>query len=348
MRRKVLGAGIPAVVAVAAIAAAMSSTATASKSTRSSGQLVGAGATFPFPLISQWVKDYPSKTGVDLVYQPIGSGGGIAAITGKTVDFGASDAPFTPDQQAACADCVQIPWVLGSTAVLYNLDGAPNNLHMTGPVLANIYMGKIKKWNDPAIQKLNPKHKLPDADITPVYRSDGSGTSYNFTDYLSKVSGSWKSKIGFSTQPSFPTGVGGKGSSGVSGVVKKTNGAIGYADIAYALTNHIYFFNMKNKAGKFVTPGLRGIAAAAATVKKVPANNEMHIVDPPKSQKNAYPICTFSYVLVHKSTPNAAALRKFIFYALTQGQEFGPKLLYGKIPHVVLFKAEKTLKQIHS
>jgi len=177
-----------AVAVVAAIAAVVASTATASKSTHSGSQLVGAGATFPFPLISQWVKAYPSLTGVDIVYQPIGSGGGISAITGKTVDFGASDAPFTPDQQAACADCVQIPWVLGSTAVLYNLDGAPNNLHMTGPVLANIYMGKIKKWNDPAIQKLNPKHKLPDTDITPVYRSDGSGTSYNFTDYLSKVS----------------------------------------------------------------------------------------------------------------------------------------------------------------
>ena len=348
MRTRVFGAGGAVLVVAAAMTAILASTATASKSTRSGDQLVGAGATFPFPLISQWVKDYPSKTGVDIVYQPIGSGGGIAAITGKTVDFGASDAPLTPDQASACGDCLQIPWVLGSTAVMYNVSGMPNNLHMTGPVLANIYLGKIKKWNDQAIQKLNPKVNLPGTDITPVYRSDGSGTSYNFTDYLSAVSPTWKSKIGFSTQPAFPVGVGGKGSSGVSGVVKKTDGAIGYADIAYALTNHIYFFNMKNAAGKFVTPGLRGIAAAAATVKKVPANNEMHIVNPPKTQKNAYPICTFSYVLVHRTTPKAALLRRFIFYALTGGQQFAPKLLYGKIPNVVLFKAEKTLKLIHS
>jgi phosphate transport system substrate-binding protein len=298
--------------------------------------------------MSQWQKDYPSKTGVDVVYSPIGSGGGIAAITGKTVDFGASDAPLSPDQASSCGDCVQIPWVIGSTAILYNLSGVPNNLHMTGPVLANIYMGKITKWNDPAIKKLNPKVNLPDTSITPVYRSDSSGTSYNVTDYLSKVSPTWKTKFGVSTQPAFPIGVGGKGSSGVSGVVKKTDGAIGYADIAYALTNHLYFFNMKNAAGKFVTPGLRGIAAAAATVKKVPANNEMHIVDPPKSQKNAYPICTFSYVIVHRTTPQAALLKKFIFYALTGGQSFAPKLLYGKIPNVVLFKSEKTLKLIHS
>jgi phosphate transport system substrate-binding protein len=348
MRRNVLGTGLVTLAVVATALAAVASTATASRSTRSGEQLVGAGSTFVFPIVSQWQKDYPSKTGVDIVYQPIGSGGGIAAITGKTVDFGASDAPLTPDQASACGDCIQIPWVIGATAILYNLKGAPNNLHMTGPVLASIYLGKITKWNDPAIQKLNPKFKLPDTAITPVYRSDGSGTSYNFTDYLSKVSATWKSKVGYSTQPAFPVGVGGKGSSGVSGVVKKTDGAIGYADIAYALTNHIYFFNLKNKAGKFVSPGLRAIAAAAATVKSVPKSFEMHIVDPPKSQPLAYPICTFSYVIVHKTTPKAALLRKFIFYALTQGQSFGPKLLYGKIPNVVLFAAEKTLKQIHS
>jgi phosphate transport system substrate-binding protein len=350
MRRTFAASFVALATVVAALAAIVATTATAGPSARKGDQLVGAGATFPFPIISQWVAAYPPLTGVQIVYQPIGSGGGIAAITGKTVDFGASDAPLSPDQLKACGDCLEIPWVLGATSVMYNLHGLKNNLHMTGPVLANIYMGNIKKWNDPAIKALNPGVNLPDQAITPVYRSDSSGTSFNFTDYLSKVSAAFKSKIGVSTQPPFPTGVGAKGSAGVSGVLTKTEGAIGYADIAYALKNHIQFMWVKNKAGKYAGPGLRGIAAAAATVtkKSIPKTNEMHIVDPPKSQTKAYPICTFSYVLVHKTTPKAALLKKFIFYALTQGQAFGPKLLYGKIPLPVLAAAEKTLKQIHS
>jgi phosphate transport system substrate-binding protein len=240
--------------------------------------------------------------------------------------------------------------VLGATAVMYNLHGVKNNLHLTGPVIAGIYLGTIKKWNAAAIAKLNPGVNLPDEDITPVYRSDGSGTSFNFTDYLSKVSAAFKSKVGVSTQPPFTTGVGAKGSSGVSGILTKTEGAVGYADIAYALKNHIQFAWVKNAAGRFAGPGLRGIAAAASTVSKksIQANNEMHIVDPPKSNPVAYPICTFSYVIVHKSSPKAALLRKFIFYALTGGQTFAPKLLYGKIPVPVLAAAEKTLNKIHT
>jgi phosphate transport system substrate-binding protein len=348
MKRKFFAAGLALLAATLAIAAGTATTATASRSAPAADQLVGAGATFPFPLISQWVSDYPSKTGVNLIYQPIGSGGGLAAIIGKTVDFGASDAPLTPDQASSCGDCVQIPWVLGANAVMYNLHGVKNNLHITGPVIANIYLGNIKNWNDPAIAKLNPGVNLPNQVITPVYRSDGSGTSYNFTDYLSKVSAAFKSKVGVSTQPPFPTGVGAKGSSGVSGVLTKTEGAIGYADIAYALKNHIQFAWVKNAAGRFAGPGLRGIAAAASTITKasIPANNEMHIVDPPKSNPVAYPICTFSYVIVHKSSPKAAQLRRFIFYALTGGQAFSSKLLYGKIPVPVLVAAEKTLKKV--
>jgi phosphate transport system substrate-binding protein len=347
MKKRLFAAGLALLAAAAAIAAGSATTATASPS---ADQLVGAGATFPYPIISKWVADYPSKTGVNIVYQPIGSGGGIQAITNKTVDFGASDAPLSADQFKACGDCVEIPWVLGATAVMYNLSGAPAHLKITGPVIAQIYLGQVKKWNDPAISKLNPGVNLPSTDITPVYRSDGSGTSFNFTDYLSKVSGAFKAKVGVSTQPPFPTGVGGKGSSGVAGVVTKTDGAIGYADVAYAVTNHLKFFYVKNAAGKFAGPGLRGIAAAASTVtkKSIPANNEMHIVDPPKSSPVAYPICTFSYVLLHTSTPKAAQLKRFVFYALTGGQSFGAKLLYGKIPVPVLVAAEKTLKKLHS
>jgi phosphate transport system substrate-binding protein len=330
-----------------AVAALVATTgALAGGSASSAGPLSGAGATFPFPLISQWQKDYESKTGVKINYNSIGSGGGIAAITARTVDFGASDAPLTPDQFSACKGCVQIPWVLSSTAVLYNLPGMPNNIRLSGPVISNIYLGKISKWNDAAIKKMNPSVNLPDMKITPVWRSDGSGTTYNFTDYLSSVSAEFKSKVGNSTQVSWPVGVGGRGSSGLAGVVKNTPGGIGYADIAYALTNHIQFARVQNKAGKFITPGLRAISAAASTVKSVPASNEMHIVNPPASQPLAYPICTFSYVLLPTKSAKAGDLKKFVFYALTQGQKLGPKLLFVPIPKVVLAAAEKTLKQV--
>jgi phosphate transport system substrate-binding protein len=343
MRTKFLSIAALAVAVLVAAAAAL-----AGGSARSDDVLSGAGATFPFPLISQWQKDYESKTGVKINYNPIGSGGGIAAITARTVDFGASDAPLTPDQFSACKGCVQIPWVLSATSVIYNLPGVPNNLKLTGPIIANIYLGNITKWNDPAITKLNPSANLPDTKITPVWRSDGSGTTYNFTDYLSAVSPQAKSKIGNSTQVNWPVGVGGRGSSGLAGVVKNTTGGIGYVDIAYALANKIQFARVLNRAGKFVTPGLRGIAAAGKQVTKVPPNNEMHIVNPAKGDPLAYPICTFSYVLLPTSTAKAAALRKFVFYALTQGQQLGPKLLFVPIPKPVLVAAERTLRKVQS
>jgi phosphate transport system substrate-binding protein len=323
-----------------------SAAALAGGSTRQADSLNGAGATFPFPLVSQWQRDYESKTGTKINYNPIGSGGGIAAITARTVDFGASDAPLTPDQFAACKGCVQIPWVLSSTSVIYNVANVPNNLKLTGAVVANIYLGKITKWNDPSIKRLNPKVALPDTKVTPVFRSDGSGTTYNFTDYLASVSPEWKSKVGTSTQVNFPAGIGGRGSSGLAGVVKNTEGGIGYVDVAYALTNRIKFASVRNNDGKFVTPGLRAIAAAAALVKKVGPNNEMHIVNPAKGNPLAYPICTFSYVILPTSSSKAAELRKFVFYALTQGQKLGPRLLFVPIPNPVLVAAERTLKKV--
>jgi phosphate transport system substrate-binding protein len=334
------------IIALAATALAAAAAALAGGSAAKEDALSGAGATFPFPLISQWQKDYESKTGVKVNYNPIGSGGGIAAITARTVDFGASDAPLTPDQFAACKGCVQVPWVLSSTAVIYNLPGVPNNLKLTGAIVANIYLGNITKWNDPAISKINPGVNLPDTRVTPVWRSDGSGTTYNFTDYLSSVSPGAKSKIGNSTQVNWPVGVGGRGSSGLAGVVKNTTGGIGYVDIAYALANKIQFARVLNRSGKFVTPGLRGIAAAGSLVKAVPANNEMHIVNPPKGNPLAYPICTYSYVILPTNSPKAAALRRFVFYALTQGQKLGPKLLFVPIPKTVLVASEKTLKKV--
>ena len=349
MTRKSLAVGASLALGLAALTAAVAATSSAAKTAKASAdELVGAGATFPAPLISQWQKDYEAKTGVKITYSPIGSGGGIAAITNRTVDFGASDAPLSPDQFAACKGCVQIPWALSATSIAYNLPNVPNNLKMTGPVLADIFLGTIKKWNDPRIQSLNSKVNLPDAEITPVYRSDGSGTSYNFTDYLSTVSAAWKSKVGVSTSPAFPTGVGARGSSGVAGVVSRTEGAVTYVDVAYALVNKIKFMSMRNKAGKFASPGLRGISQAASLITKVPAGNEMHITDPPATRKTrlAYPICTFTYVLLPQKTDKAQMLRRFVFYALTTGQTFGPKLLFVPIPKVVLVASEKTLKQV--
>ena len=335
--------------AAALLAVCAAAGATAGQTKHAAGQLVGAGSTFVQPLVSQWQAAYPPLSGVNIVYQPIGSGGGIQAITNRTVDFGASDAPLTPDQVASCKGCYQLPWALGGTAVMVNLKtNAHAPLHITGPVLAQIYLGQITSWDDPAIKALNPGISLPSQKITPVYRSDGSGTSYNFTDYLSSVSPAFKSKIGVSTQPPFPVGVGGKGSSGVSGVVKSTSGAIGYADIAYAVTNHILVMAVRNAAGKYTTPGIKSISAAAAAFKTVPANGEMHIVNPPKSEAGAYPISTYTYVIIPQTTSNAAPLRKFVFWALTSGQKYGVKLRYVPIPKQVLVASEKILKKVQS
>jgi phosphate transport system substrate-binding protein len=336
--------------AVALAACCLVASATAGKTSHSAGQLVGAGSTFVQPLVSQWQAAYPeAANGTNIVYQPIGSGGGIQAITNRTVDFGASDAPLTADQFSNCKGCYQLPWALGGTAVMINLHtDAKAPLRITGPVLAQIYLGQITSWDAPAIKALNPKVTLPSTKITPVYRSDGSGTSYNFVDYLSGVSSAFKSKIGVSTQPPFPVGVGGKGSSGVSGVVKNTTGAIGYADIAYAITNHIQVMAVRNAAGRYTTPGIKSITAASAAFKKVPANGEMHIVNPPKSAKGAYPISTYTYVIIPESTGNAFQLKKFVFWALTKGQPFGVKLRYVPIPKQVLVASEKILKKVHS
>jgi phosphate transport system substrate-binding protein len=314
----------------------------------SAGTLNGAGSSFVFPLVSTWTPVYDAATGVHVNYNPIGSGGGIAAISNRSVDFGASDAPMTSDQFSGCNGCVQIPWALSATSVAYNLDGAVPHLRMSGAVLAKIFLGKITSWNDPAIKKLNPGKNLPSEKITPVFRSDASGTTFNFTEYLSNVSHEFGSTIGKGTQVNFPVGVGGKGSSGVAAVLARTNGSIAYVDVAYSLKNHFSFFAMQNAAGKFTLPGIRGIAGAAATVRKVPANNELSIVNPPKAYKQAYPICTFTYVILPLKTNNAAPLRKFVFWALTGGQKYGPKLLFVPVPKVVLVKAEKTLTQVKS
>jgi phosphate transport system substrate-binding protein len=342
-RATIAAAWLIALVAAVALVAAGTAGA-ASKDDK----LTGAGSSFVFPLVSQWIPALGQAYGIDLTYAPIGSGGGIAQVTARTVDFGASDAPLSQDQMSACNGCVQIPWALGATSLMYNIPGLNKQLRLTGKVLADIYLGKITSWNDPAIKAINPGADLPSLKITPVYRSDNSGTSYNFTDYLSTISADWRSKIGRGVNASWPAGQGAKGSSGVSGVVGRTAGSIGYADIAYALANHFKVAALKNAAGSYVTPGIKQISAAASTIHSVPTNNELHIVNPSAKDKQAYPICTFTYVIVPTKSAKAASLRKMLFWALTKGQTYGPKLLFVPIPKVVLAASEKSIKQIQS
>ena len=328
--------------AIAALATATAATAHTTDTT-----ITGAGSTFVAPLLAQWINPLGSAYGYSLQYSAIGSGGGVAAITNRTVDFGASDAPLTADQFAACKGCVQIPWALSATAVIYNLSGAKNLLHMNGATLAKIFSGQITKWNDPAIRKLNKGVSLPDQTIATVHRSDNSGTTYNFTDYLSSASADWKSKYGRGVAVNWPNGTGQRGSSGVAAGVSQTPGGIGYVDVAYALSNHLKYFAMQNKAGKYATPGLKGIlGAAAAQVKPDPKTNELSIVNPATKYKLAYPVSTYTYVIVPTSSPKAAALRKFLFWAVTRGQSYGPKLLFQPIPKSVLVVAEKTIAKI--
>ena len=334
----------------ACVLALLTVSAAGAKSTGTT--ITGAGSTFVAPLVSAWTPALGTAFDYNVQYSAVGSGAGIAAITSNQVDFGASDAPLNPAQQSACPDCIQIPWALSAVAVAYNVPGAPVHLNLDGNTISKIFLGEITNWNDPAIAALNKGANLPDLKITPCFRSDGSGTSYAFTDYLSAVNGTWKTKIGVSTQPAFPAGQGAKGSSGVAGLVSRTQGSIGYFDIAYSIANHLHFAAVKNAAGKFLYPSLRRIEAAALAYPKVPANNELHIVNPPKSAALAYPISTYTYVIVHKQTPHAAELRKMIFWALTQGQgtQFAAKLTFAKLSTVkaVLVASEKTLKQIHT
>jgi phosphate transport system substrate-binding protein len=334
---------IAALLTLAFAAALVAGTAGA----RGTGSLNGAGSTFAAPLFSLWQQNYHAST---VNYNPIGSGGGIQAITNKQVDFGASDAPLTRDQFGACP-CVQFPVLMSATSVPYNIPGIGYGLKMTGSVLADIYLGKVQYWDNPRIKKLNAGKNLPHLKITPIFRSDGSGTTYNFTDYLSKVSSAFRNKVGNSTQVSFPAGIGARGSSGVTSALKRTDGGLTYVDAAYSIKNHFTIFKIQNRAKKFTLPGIRSILAAASLVKKVPANNELHLVDPPASKKYAaaYPICTFTWVIVQKSSDKATELKSFIKWAVTKGQNVpgARRLLYIPIPKVVQTAAVKTLSKVH-
>jgi phosphate transport system substrate-binding protein len=350
------GSIVLAVVTVAAASACGSSGGTTTVTENAGGNnsngskvLVGAGSTFVAPLVQQWEADYAkSPAAVTITYGAIGSGGGIDQITARTVDFGASDAPLSPDQVAACKGCIQIPWSLGAVVLIYNVKGVPNHLKLTGPVVADIFMGKITSWNDPEIANLNPGVNLPDTHITPVYRSDGSGTSYAFTDYLSKVSPEWKSKVGTSTQPPFPTGTGAEHSSGVVAAEQSTDGGITYADLAYAIPNSLPFALLQNAAGNYPEPGTKSVIAAAEVGTPNP-DGSVSLVNPPASAADAYPDATFTYVIVPQDSPKASTLKAFLQYAIgPTGQGFGPDLGYPKLPSSVVTSDQQLIAKIGS
>jgi len=302
----------------------------------------GAGATFPYPIYAKWADAYKKETGNGLNYQSIGSGGGIKQITARTVAFGASDAPLTPEQAGACNSCVQIPWALTATGVGFKIPGV-KKLNLTGPILASIYFGKITKWNDPKIKALNPGVKLPGLTITPVFRSDGSGDTYAFTSYLTKVSPAWKKEVGSSTSVQFPKGVGAKGNSGVTSTVTSTDGSIGYISASYLIAAGLGAAALQNKAGKFELPNLKNIESAASYVTHLSNANTVNITDPPAKASIAYPLSTFTYAIVPHNAPQKGFLQQFLNYAVTLGQKYGAALDFAPLPKVVSTAAKSAI-----
>jgi phosphate transport system substrate-binding protein len=312
--------------------------------------LTGAGATFPYPLYSKWVSEYQKRDPrVRINYQSIGSGGGIRQITEKTVDFGASDAIMTKEQLAkAPGTLLQIPTTLGAVVITYNVPGVATGLKLTPEALAGIFLGDVKKWNDPKLAADNAGVKLPDQAITVVHRSDGSGTTAVFTDYLSKISPAWKEKVGSGTSVKWPTGLGGKGNEGVTGQVKTTPGTIGYVELAYAVQNKLPYAWLKNASGTFVEPKIASITAAAAgAAADLPDDLAVSITNAPGA--DAYPISAFTYLLVYQAGSDhtkAEAIAKFLWWAIHDGQALGPPLQYAPLPAAVVAKVEAKLKSL--
>ncbi|HVC84492.1 MAG TPA: phosphate ABC transporter substrate-binding protein PstS [Solirubrobacteraceae bacterium] len=348
-----------AVIAATAVAAGFGVSAASSSA---AGHLTGAGSSLVAPLVENvFAPDFQSRTSNAVTYGSVGSGAGITSISGKTVDFGASDAPLTSSQEAGCSGCIEIPWALAGTGLSYNLSGIAH-VNLTGPVIANIFLGTITMWNDPQIQKLNKGETLPAEKITPVYRSDGSGDTYAFTSYLSKVSRAWASKVGFGTSVAFPAGTGGKGNSGVAAVVAATPGALGNNSWFYVRQAKLQAVAVQNSAGNYVLPYDPYVADAAAVVKRVPTLSSLSsstadsiasalsIVDPPyvkpkkgkkpttlqKEAAAAYPISTFTYVILRPDNSNIGLLKQFIAFALSKAeQRKGGSLQFAPLPSVV-------------
>jgi phosphate transport system substrate-binding protein len=327
---------------LAAVAASLLSLGAARASTL---LITGAGATFPAPLYTKWFSDYHKlKPELAFNYQSIGSGGGIQQITNGTVDFGASDAPMNEEELARLPDAVHVPTVLGAVVVTYNAPVA--SLKLDPEALAAIFLGKIARWNDPALAKLNEGVKLPDAAITVAHRSDGSGTTYVFTDYLAKVSPEWKAAVGAGKSVKWPAGLGGKGNEGVTGLVKQTPGAIGYVELAYANQNKLPLAALRNRDGHFVTPSIEATSAAAAGVA-LPPDFRVSITD--AGGRASWPIASFTYLLVRRDQADARkgeALVRFLWWAVHDGQGLAAPLDYAPLPAPVVAQVEKTLKSL--
>ena len=311
----------------------------------------GAGATFPAPIYQKWFQDYhKAHPDVQINYQSIGSGGGIRQLTEGTVDFGASDMPMTDEQIKAIAKYhpLHFPTVLGGVVPTYNVAGVSGDLKFSGDTLAGIFMGTIKKWNDAALKKDNPGVNLPNEDITVVHRSDGSGTSFVWTDYLSKVSPQWKSKVGANTSVNWPVGLGGKGNEGVAGLIKQTPNSIGYVELIYAVQNKMGFGSVKNAAGTFVKADFNTVSeAASGAAKDMPADFRVSITNAPG--KDAYPISSFTWLLIPDKIDNPAkkkAISEFLKWMLTAGQQDAQGLSYAPLPKPIVAKEDKQLALI--
>jgi phosphate transport system substrate-binding protein len=309
-----------------------------------------AGATFPYPIYSKWFDEYHKlHPNVQINYQSIGSGGGIRQLLDKTVDFGASDGPMTDEQlQQAGFKILHFPTVLGAAVPSYNIPGVTGELKFTPEALAGIFLGKVTKWNDPVIAGANPGVKLPADDIVVIHRSDGSGTTYIWTDYLSKVSADWQSKVGKNTSVNWPVGLGGKGNEGVAGLLKQTPDSIGYVELIYAIQNSLPYGTVKNSSGEFIKASLAGVSeAAAGAAKSMPEDFRVSITNPPG--KDAYPISSFTWLLIPEQIQDPAkkaAIKDFLTWMLTSGQQFCEPLAYAKLPKEVVAKEQKALALI--
>lgn len=325
------------------------SQATQSSESGSVTDLQAAGATFPYPLYSKMFSEYGKSHKVQVNYQAIGSGGGIRQMDNKTVDFGASDAPMSDDEmKQAPAAIVHIPTCLGAVVITYNLPGSPK-LKMTPEIVADMFLGKIKKWNDSRIKAANPGVNLPNTNITVVHRSDGSGTTYIFSDYLTKVSKAWESQVGTGKSLNWPVGLGGKGNPGVAGLVKQTPGAMGYVELIYALQNKMPYADLKNKSGNYVTPSLESVSQAANVT--IPADARVSITNTDAAQ--GYPISSFTYLILYKnlntsvsSMAKAKDVANLVWWMLNDGQQYAKPLDYAPLPDAALKVAENNLESV--
>jgi phosphate transport system substrate-binding protein len=310
----------------------------------------GAGATFPYPLYSKWFDEFHKRNpDAQINYQSIGSGGGIRQVLEGTVDFGATDGPMTDEQLASAkVPILHFPTTLGAVVPTYNLTGIDQRLRFTPAAIAGIFLGTVTHWNDPTIAKENPGISLPAAPIVPVHRSDGSGTTYIFTDYLSKVSSEWQKGVGRGTSVNWPVGLGGKGNEGVAGLVKQTPNAFGYVELIYAVQNKLPYGDVQNRSGRFVQASLESVTAAAAAVAgNMPADFRVSITDP--AGADAYPIASFTWLLVPSRIPNTdrgGAIKHFLSWMLTDGQRFAPPLSYAPLPESVITLEQQAIGKV--